>query len=217
MEVEPFEGPDEGTLKDVGMRVRQLVENLRAIIGQGPVERDTIEAMKKMVKLAVPRLQQTNLCLQELKPGRYLCYKDPDFHFVVMLLVWGQGDKTPIHDHGTWGVEAVLKSQFRVTQFNECEVDPKPIAETVCDCGTVMHNLPPDRDVHRLENCGDADCGLSLHIYGREMSGNRMFVPGEGFKSCALETRKLDADFAFGDVVLPSACAPFGGKRPVNV
>lgn len=177
--------------------MRQLVECLRAALtARAKVDQAAIEDLKAIVSDAVPRLQGASLTasLRALKPGRYLCYKDPDFQFVVMILVWGKGDGTPIHDHGTWGVEAVLHNALRVTSYTECEHDPRPLGTCVCESGTVLCNLPPDRDVHKVEH-HSGECAVSLHIYGREMTGNRMFVPGEGFKSCKLETRTLETAF----------------------
>jgi len=175
--------------------VRQLVESIRCKLAEGPVDPTRIQVLEQVVRDAVPRLQQLSLCLAPPKPGRYLCYKDPDYGFVIMALVWGCGDGTAIHDHGTWGVEAVLRSKLRVTSYTECEVDPKPLESCVCAAGTVIHNMPPARDVHKVEHAQGAgtngDVAVSLHIYGREMTGNRMFVPGQGYQHCKLECREL--------------------------
>lgn len=188
--------------------MRRLVEDIRQALSQGPVSRATVQTMESLVASAVPRLQATSLCKDPPRPGRYLCYRDPDFGFVVMLLVWGPGDGTAIHDHGVWGVEAVLKNSLRVTTYCNSEVNPQPQHALVIEAGAVMHNLPPDRDVHKVEQHGESSA-VSLHIYGREMTNNRQFVPGEGFKACALQCRdicgELKSTFSLHD--LPQARA----------
>ena len=183
--------------------MRQLVESLRGVLAKrgSKVDQAALDEVKALVQEAIPRLQSTMLCQRAIKPGRYLCYKDPDLEFVIMCLVWGVGDATPIHDHGIWGVEAVLRSTLRVTSYTDCETNPRPVETCVCAAGTVIYNLPGDRDVHKVEH-HSGDYAVSLHIYGREMTGNRMFVPGEGFKSCKLETRSLETEFDFGDQAL---------------
>ncbi len=174
--------------------MRELVQDLRRVIARGSVDQKAVAEIQGLVQESVPRLQA---CLEGrasrggLKPGRYLCYKDADYGFVVMVLVWGPGDGTAIHDHGTWGVEAVLRNALRITNYSECEVNPSALDSKLCESGEVISNMPPDRDVHKVEHAS-GDYAVSLHIYGREMTGNRMFVPGEGFKSCKLETRILD-------------------------
>jgi predicted metal-dependent enzyme (double-stranded beta helix superfamily) len=178
--------------------VRILIDGLRSVVATGTIGEPEIAKMEKLVRNAIPRLQATCLCNKPVPPGRYLCYKDPQFGFVIMLMVWGPGDKTAIHDHGTWGVEAILKNSLKVTTYTECEVSPQPVDSMVVSAGMVMNNTPPDRDVHRVEHFA-GDCALSLHIYGREMTGNRSFVSGEGYKVCSLETKCLGQEFALPD------------------
>jgi predicted metal-dependent enzyme (double-stranded beta helix superfamily) len=174
--------------------VQRLVQELRQVVADGPVGHPEVVRIESLVRASLPRLKACKLCSLPLKPGRYLCYKDPDFGFVIMALVWGPGLSTPIHDHGCWGVEAVLKSALRVTNYTEDEREPRPLDTLLAAEGAIMHNLPPARDVHKVEyaGTGQGELALSLHIYGREMTGNRSFVPGEGFKPCRLDSCKLD-------------------------
>jgi predicted metal-dependent enzyme (double-stranded beta helix superfamily) len=161
--------------------VHYLVQQLRKVVGAGEVDESTIKSIELLVGSAFPRLGEELLFKPNPRPGRYLCYQDPDFDFVIMALVWGPGDATPIHDHGTWGVELVLQNQLKVTTYTDCEVNPEPVDSAIIGPGSVMHNLPPARDVHKIEHAG-GDCAISLHIYGRSMNSNRSFIPGRGFE-----------------------------------
>jgi len=40
---------------------------------------------------------------------QYLLHADPLERFSVVSFVWGPGQKTPIHDHCTWGLIGMLK------------------------------------------------------------------------------------------------------------
>jgi len=173
--------------------VRRLIDDIRATIKGGDVGPEKIAQIESRVKEALPRLQASRVCTQTLSPGRYLCYKDPEYGFVIMVLVWASGDGTPIHDHGIWGVEAVLRHSLKVTNYSQNETDPQPLDTLIVAAGAIMHNLPPARDVHKVEH-NSGDLAVSLHIYGREMTNNRSFVPGEGFKACRLECRELKLD-----------------------
>ena len=179
--------------------MQRLVEDIRRVVARGPVDREAIAALEDRVREALPRLRQEGLGKEPIQPGRYLCYRDADYGFVVMVLVWGKGDKTPIHDHGIWGVEAVLKNSLKVTNYDESETDPQPLGSLVLSEGAVMHNMPPARDIHRVEHFA-GDVAMSLHIYGKEMTGNRSFVPGEGYKCCQLVCKELKlAGFGLDD------------------
>lgn len=177
----------------MGAFVRKLVEDIRQIVRQGSVEAASIDQLEQLVAISIPRLQRSRLCTEGLKPGRYLCYRDADYGFVVMLLVWGPGDMTAIHDHGVWGVEAVLKNTLKVIDYCASEENPQPLESKIITAGAVMHNLPPARDVHKVEHYA-GEGAVSLHIYGREMTNNRQFIPGVGFKSCSLGCRDLCSD-----------------------
>ena len=163
-----------------------LVQQLRTIVSAGQVDARTIAAIETLVSEAYPRLQEELLFKPNPRPGRYMCYQDPDFDFVIMALVWGPGDATPIHDHGTWGVELVLQNQLRVTNYTQCEQNPEATQSLVLQPGAVMHNLPPARDVHKIEHAS-GDCAISLHIYGKALTENRSFVPGAGFQKSQLQ------------------------------
>ncbi len=178
--------------------MRTLIEGLKSVVSAGEVDASAIKKIEMIVRNAIPRLQNTCLCTKQVNPGRYLCYKDSEYGFVVMLMVWGPGDKTAIHDHGTWGVEAVLKNSLKVITYTECEVSPEPLETMVVSAGMVMNNTPPSRDIHRVEHF-TGDKAISLHIYGREMTGNRSFFPGEGYKVCSLETKCLGEEFNIPD------------------
>jgi predicted metal-dependent enzyme (double-stranded beta helix superfamily) len=171
-----------------------MIESIRSIVAGGVVDEPRLLLLETAVREALPRLMRAQVVLDPPPPGRYLCYKDTDYGFVVMLLAWGKGDGTPIHDHGTWGVEAVLRDALIVTEYSESETDPRPLKSCVMAPGAVMHNLPPARDVHKVQHHA-GERALSMHVYGREMTGNRMFVPGEGYKVCALACGRLETGF----------------------
>ena len=110
-------------------KIQNLIKNLRAIVAAGPIGSGEIAEIQNLVRSSLADMRAIGLDTKHDGPGRYLLYKDQDFGFVIMMLVWGQGDKTPIHDHGTWGVEAVLKNTIAVTSYTQCDVDPEEIAD----------------------------------------------------------------------------------------
>ena len=48
---------------------------------------------------------------------QYLLYADPLERFSVVSFVWGPGQKTPVHDHLTWGLIGMLRGQEIDTQY----------------------------------------------------------------------------------------------------
>jgi predicted metal-dependent enzyme (double-stranded beta helix superfamily) len=167
----------------------QLIEKIRAELKKGPVDNKGLQVIMAAAKSSINELQE-ELCHQDWEPGRYMLYKDPQYGFVVMMLVWGVGDKTPIHAHGTWGVEAIIKNNVRVTTYSNCPVSPKMKTDDICAAGDIAFVLPPDDDVHVVAQEGLLPA-ISVHIYGHELVNNIVFYPGEGFKATPVTCRKV--------------------------
>lgn len=173
-----------------------LIEALRQIAARGSVGDPDLHYLQTVLANAIPKLRAAiDLRGRTLRPGRFICHRDPQYGFVVMILGWGPGDATPIHDHGTWGIEGVLEGSLTVTDYDDSELDPQPLLQRVIGPGATMSNLPPKRDVHKVASCSRG-LSLSLHVYGHELTGNRIYVPGEGFK---MRHNKAD-EYAFLDV-----------------
>ncbi len=167
----------------------ELIEKIISIVSKSCVDCHNIKYILEAVRDYMPELQD-ELCTQDWEPGRYMLYKDPKFGFVVMMLVWGKGDKTPIHAHGTWGVEAVIKNSLQITNYTYCQNDPKQTGVVVLHAGEVAYVLPPDEDVHVVAQSGELPA-ISVHIYGKELTENIVFSPGQGFRPSPVTCRKV--------------------------
>ena len=104
-------------------------------------------------------------------PGGYqthLVHAEPDGSFSVVAMVWLPGQETPIHDHLSWCVTAVLRG----TEYEEVYANRGDHLEVVgrnaSPVGTVSGFAPPG-DIHRVTNSGDA-VAVSLHVYGTDIS-----------------------------------------------
>lgn len=170
--------------------MQQLVQSIKAQLAQAPIDLPLVLAMQKELVASIPRIAQSPLAKSDLDPGRYLCYEDQELGFVAMLMVWGANQSTPIHDHGCWGVESVLTGELKVTTYDNNEVDPQPLSECVAKPAQAIYQLPPAIDIHKIAN-ESSTVARSLHIYGKSMCKNRMFVEGQGYVPCELETIDL--------------------------
>lgn len=174
--------------------MRSLIERLRVIVASGPVGLEQIALIQDLVRERLQDFRDAGVEQLHKGPGRYLLYKDPELGFVIMMMVWGQGDKTPIHEHGTWGVEAVLKDTIVVTNFDADDTAPQETSEVILPEGSVAFVLPPDNDRHSVGH-HSGDCAISIHVYGEELTSSRCFVPGEGFQDLPLTARAIDLEF----------------------
>jgi len=102
-----------------------------------------------------------------------------------VMMSWGPGALTPIHDHGTWGVFGVLDGQLQFTNFARVGAghrhsdgasvhDPRfteppelvrSIGSFVAGEGDVSYIIPPDLEIHQIHN-PTSEVVHSLHVYG---------------------------------------------------
>lgn len=104
-------------------------------------------------------------------PGGYqthLVHAEPDGSFSVVVMVWRPGQQTPVHDHLSWCVTAVLAG----TEYEEVYAlrgdHLAVIARNANLAGTVSGFAPPG-DVHQVRNTGDT-VAVSMHVYGTDIS-----------------------------------------------
>jgi 3-mercaptopropionate dioxygenase len=98
----------------------------------------------------------------------HLLYVEPDGSFSVTVMVWLPGQETPVHDHLTWCVTAVLQG----TEYEEIFAPRGDCLEVIArnenPVGAVSGFAPPG-DIHRVRNTGDGTA-VSMHVYGTDIS-----------------------------------------------
>ena len=123
-------------------------------------------------------------------PDRYarrLMHQDPQGRYTVLVMVWDQGQGTPLHDHaGTWCVECVYRGRIRVTSYSCHGGDPERDIVRFEQESVVMAGigeagaLIPPFEYHMIQN-PDPKASITLHVYGGEMKFCHVFNPvGEG-------------------------------------
>jgi len=113
--------------------------------------------------------------------ARRLLYQDPGNRFTAVVMTWGPGQGTPVHDHGgLWCVEGVVEGQMAVTQY-DVRPDGKgfqvtPVgAPLTAGVGTAGRLIPPT-DFHVLDNAQPEATSVTLHVYGGSLDGCRVFT-----------------------------------------
>ncbi|MCH9649840.1 MAG: cysteine dioxygenase family protein [Deltaproteobacteria bacterium] len=114
--------------------------------------------------------------------ARRLLHRSEDYGYVVVAMIWGPGQGTPLHDHdGTWCVEGVLAGDIEVTQYDlvdengsEWRFERKDTHRT--GVGTAGSLIPPF-EYHTIANASDEKVSITLHVYGHEMNTCTIFEP----------------------------------------
>ena len=131
--------------------------------------------------------------------ARRLLHRDPAGRDSGVVMTWGPGQKTGLHDHaGIWCVECVVDGQMEVTQY-----------ALVSEAGDVFRFseesrvtarrgsagcLIPPFEYHTLGNAQLDGPSVTLHVYGGEMNHCHVFEPaGAG------EYRRVTRPLAYHD------------------
>lgn len=127
------------------------------------------------------------LFLQPVSEGyaRRLFHKDPDGRYSVVVMVWGVGQGTPLHDHaGRWCVECVYSGRIKVDSFDmksgkeEGIVQFEPMTTVHAGVGEAGALIPPF-EYHTIVNVQDVP-SVTIHVYAEELTECNVFVPVEG-------------------------------------
>lgn len=114
---------------------------------------------------------------------QYLLHCDPLERFSLVSFVWGPGQKTPVHDHQTWGLIGMLRGaetgqRFRVE--NDRMVPDGP--QTRLAARDIEAVSPTIGDVHQVANAHDDRTSISIHLYGGNIGAvaRHVFDPQTG-------------------------------------
>ena len=160
-------------------RLRDFVTDFTALIDQGPKEPRVIADGGALLKDLVRHDDWVPAAFAEASEERYqqyLLHCDPAQRFSVVSFVWGPAQKTPVHEHRTWGLIGMLRN----AEFSQPFVldAGKPVA-----CGNAHRLEPGDLDVvspdvgdiHRVSNVFEDRASISIHVYGANISAIRRF------------------------------------------
>jgi 3-mercaptopropionate dioxygenase len=132
---------------------------------------------------------------RQIRPGSYarrLLYRDDDLGFTALIMTWGPGQRTALHDHaGIWCVEGVVEGEMEVTRYEmteeladgRCRFDEHgSVRATAGSAGALI----PPFEHHVLANALPDRASLTLHVYGGEMTHCNVFEPMGGglYRSC---------------------------------
>lgn len=120
--------------------------------------------------------------------ARRLLHRDLDRGFTAVVMTWGPGQGTALHDHaGMWCVEGTIEGEMEVLQYELAEQSGDgrcrfvPRGHVRARPGASGALIPPF-EYHVLRNGFDDRVSLTLHVYGGEMDHCTLFEPdGDGW------------------------------------
>lgn len=112
-----------------------------------------------------------------------MLYDEPFFPLTAQLVAWAPSVKSPIHNHASWGLVALISGQEKNTfwQRSPTSASPdriEPVGDRLLSPGDILC-LMPDA-IHQVEAIGDQPT-ISFNLYGETNYDQRFeFDPIQG-------------------------------------
>ncbi len=175
------------TKTDQIVPLRNFVIAMTELVSQSKDEVTLVNASSKLLS----KLITTDTWLPEFctipHPDfyqQYLLHADPLERFSVVSFVWGPGQKTPIHDHCTWGLIGMLKGaeigqRFKYDFMGKLVSDGP---ETMLHPGGIEVVSPSIGDIHIVSNAFSDKTSISIHVYGANIGAvkRHIYKPDSG-------------------------------------
>jgi predicted metal-dependent enzyme (double-stranded beta helix superfamily) len=167
--------------------LQKFLDEMRAIRREFLQPADIVlEGAALMVELLAAA--QDVLSAEHLAPcderyARNLVYAEPDGSMSLYCLVWKPGQWTPVHDHGAWGLVAVVRGALQERNYirvDKMERDNSGVVlrrggTSVLAPGSVTTFVPNPDHIHRTGVPRDWCETVTLHMYGRNMDNYNVY------------------------------------------
>lgn len=159
---------------------RFVSEMNQIVANEGHDERATVRAVDGALRKLIAKddwLDDAHAQPHPVYYQQYLLHADPQGRYSVVSFVWGPGQRTPIHDHCTWGVIGVLRGA-------EVGIPYRVDNGQVVKAGEEERLVPGDTavvsptlgDIHVVSNAFEDRVSISIHVYGTDIGKQKRHV-----------------------------------------
>ena len=151
-----------------------FVQAFTRVIDDGPDETDALASGGALLQALVSDdawLPDEYAVANEERYQQFLLHLDPGQRFSVVSFVWLPGQRTPVHDHCTWGLVGVLRGEEWSQKYGFAGADDGTRAfgavedPVVAGPGSVDAVSPAIGDIHVVAN-NSTKVAISIHVYG---------------------------------------------------
>ncbi|MEL6438407.1 MAG: cupin [Cyanobacteria bacterium J06621_8] len=165
--------PPETELAYDPYRLYRFLTDLDDVLLSTSDERQRLQAIMPLVRnlLTSSYWLQMEYDLPSPKTGWSVktLYREPDYPLTVQMVAWKPGTASPIHNHGTWGIVALIdgteKNRFwKRSPTAEFPDQIESTGEQIIEPGEIIGFT--SGAIHRVESIGDEPT-ISFNIYGQ--------------------------------------------------
>lgn len=167
--------------------LRDFVQQMTRLVATTPDETGLMKAARPLLAALIAGDRWLPQSCTRTHPSyyqQYLLHCDPLERFSLVSFVWGPGQRTPIHDHGVWGLIGMLSGaelgqRYRVGDDGSLQADGEEGRLVPGDIEAVSPGLG---DIHQVANAYPDRASISIHLYGANIGAvaRHVFDPVSG-------------------------------------
>lgn len=153
--------------------LERFISEMDAIVAEPAPEAATVSAVDAALRNLIACddwLDESCAQPHPLYYQQFLLHADPKGRYSVVSFVWGPGQRTPIHDHCTWGVIGMLRgAEIGIPYSLESGRAVPSGPEEKLMPGDTATVSPSIGDVHVVRNAFSDRVSISIHVYGSDI------------------------------------------------
>jgi len=168
-------------------RLYRFLTDLEDVLNQVPDDQLRLQAIAPLVRQLLNSAEWLQILPLQPDPDTgwavTMLYDEPFFPLTVQLVAWAPGMVSPIHNHASWGIVALLSGQEKNTFWQRSPIADlpdriEPVGDRLMVPGDILC-LMPDA-IHQVEAIGDQPT-ISFNLYGETNYDRRLeFDPIQG-------------------------------------
>lgn len=160
-------------------RFYRFLTEIEDVIIQASDESSLLPKIRRLVRQLILNSYWVQTQYLEASPKTgvsvLILYDEIGFPLTVQTVTFAPGTVSTIHNHGTWGVVAILKGReknifWRRTNHPELPDKIEMVGERILEAGDIISFTP--NAIHSVEAIGDEPT-ITFNIYGETNSANR--------------------------------------------
>ncbi len=165
--------PQETELPADPYRLFRFLTDMEDVLNSVEDDRDRLKAIMPLVRHLLTSSYWLQMEYDQPSPKTgwsvKTLYREPEYPLTVQMVAWKPGTASPIHNHATWGIVALIdgteKNRFwKRSPSAEFPDKLELVGEQILQPGEIISFMPGA--IHSVESVGDEPT-ISFNIYGQ--------------------------------------------------
>ena len=165
--------PQEAELMVDPYRLFRFLTDLEDILLDIPEDRDRLKAIMPLVRQLLTSSYWLQMEYEQPSPKTgwsvKMLYREPEYPLTVQMVAWQPGTSSPIHNHGAWGIVALISGEEKNRFWKRSPTPEHPdrlelVGEQILQPGEIISFMPDA--IHSVESIGDEPT-VSFNLYGK--------------------------------------------------